>query len=265
MGTSPPPRPSLLAVTGTQRDLPLLVFLPGMDGSALTLQYQSDTLKNKFDARCFVIPGEDRTGWSGLVSQLLKLVAIAKAEQPHRPIYLCGESFGGCLALQAICAAPHLFDRLVLVNPASSFKRQVWSSGAFILQWLPRTVYRLGAVGLLPFLIASERVSKQNNQALLDVMRQVAPETAAWRLSLLRSFQLDTTALTRFRQPTLLITSTADRLLPSVAEGKQLKPWFKDSRILTLPNSGHACLLETDVSFYQLLRQGQFVAETTAA
>ena len=254
---------SLSAITDVQKELPLLVFLPGMDGSALSLQQQSDELEGKFDARCFCIPGDDLTDWPGLVTRLVELVVAAKAEQPDRVIFLCGESFGACLALKTICNAPRLFDRLILINPASSFNRQIWSPlGAAIVKWMPGNIYRLGALGLLPFLISLERVSSDNRQALLHAMQQVTSETTAWRLSLLNDFQLNKVALAQFRAPTLLIASAADRLLPSVSEVGRLKSVLNNVQtIITLENSSHACLLETEISFYQLLYQAQFISK----
>ena len=249
----------LLAMAAKRPDLPLLVFLPGMDGSDLSLRQQSDELKTIFDVRCFSIPGNDTTDWKDLVTQLVELVSIEKAAYPHRQLYLCGESFGACLALNAISYAPSLFDRLILLNPASSFKQQLWSSlGPTLIKWMPSSSYQLGAFGLLPFLISFERVAKNNRQALLDAMHQVTPDAAAWRISLLNSFQIDPTALKKFRAPALLIASAADRLLPSVPEVQRLASLLPNAQTVTLQHSSHACLLETDISLYQLLKQTQF-------
>ena len=43
-----------------------------------------------------------------------------------RPVYLLGESFGGVLALAVATERPELVDRVILVNPATSFPRSVW-------------------------------------------------------------------------------------------------------------------------------------------
>ena len=248
----------LLATAAERPDLPLLVFLPGMDGSDLSLRQQSAELQNRFDARCFCIPDNDMTDWAGLVAQLVELITLEKKSRPHRLIYLCGESFGACLALKAISHAPTLFDRVILFNPASSFKQQFWSAfSPTVVKWMPG--YDLGAFGLLPFLISFERVPKSNRQALLRAMQQVTPETAAWRLSLLNNFELDQMALKQFRAPTLLVASVVDRLLPSVNEVQRLANLLPASQIITLQHSSHACLLETGVSLYQLLNQPQFV------
>lgn len=38
-------------------------------------------------------------------------------------VLLTAESFGGCLALRCLAAAPELFERAVLVNPATCFAK----------------------------------------------------------------------------------------------------------------------------------------------
>lgn len=253
-------RISLLAVSDVRPDLPLLVFLPGMDGTDLSLRQQTDGLRSVFDIRCLCLPQDDQTTWVDLVAQLTDLIAVESRAQPDRPIYLCGESFGACLALKTIGHCPNLFDGLILINPASAFNRQFWSPlGAFLLQWLPGNTYRSGALGLLFFLIVPERVSQQNRQGLLHAMQQVTPASAAWRLSLLQNFQLNKAALKQFQTPTLLVASGADRLLPSVSEVKKIATLLPNAQMLTLRHSGHACLLETDVNLYQLLQQAQFM------
>jgi pimeloyl-ACP methyl ester carboxylesterase len=222
-------------------DGPLLVFFPGMDGTDLSLKNQLDNLKSVFNLRCLSVPPDDRTPWQGLVQDILALIAA----EPKRPIYLCGESFGACLALQVAIQAPNRFDRLILINPASSFQRQLWS------QWLPDLVrqvpvsaYHWATRGALPFLTALDRVSHSNRQALLNAMRSLTPESVAWRLASLKAFSLDPQSLQRLTLPVLLIAASADRLLPSVAEMERLRDLLPNAQGVLLPKSGHACLLE---------------------
>jgi pimeloyl-ACP methyl ester carboxylesterase len=64
-----------------------------------------------------------------LVSELVKLVErTIRSEHhrsPNRPIYLVGESFGGCLALAVAALTPDIDLVLILANPGKklvSFK-----------------------------------------------------------------------------------------------------------------------------------------------
>ena len=246
--------PDLFVINGARENLPLLVFLPGMDGSVLSLRKQLNGLNNRFEVRCFCIPSDDVTDWTGLAAQLIEPVTAAKTARPERPIYLCGESFGACLALQAVSDACHLFDRLILINPASSFRYQLWSPlGAMLVRWMPDSAYPFSAFGLLPFLISMTRVTWADQQALVQAMQKVTPETAAWRISLLNKFQLNEAALRRFSQPVLLVASAADQLLPSVAEVKKLATFLSHATTVILEHSGHACLLEAEINLGQLL------------
>ena len=241
---------------------PLFIFLPGMDGTGELLRPQLAGLRTAFDIRCLSIPSDDLTGWDGLVEQSAHLIDREQKRVPSRPIYLCGESFGGCLALKLAAHFPQLCDRLILVNPASSVNRQPWMGwGASVTQWLPNSLYRISTLGLLPFLIAPQRVSRPSRRALLAAMQSVTPESAAWRLSLLSQFVLEELPLERIEQPVLILAAGADRLLPSVAEAERLVSYLPNAQKTLLPESGHACLLETEVKLGDILQLQRFYGD----
>ena len=239
---------------------PLFVFLPGMDGTGHLFSQQLPGLKALFDIRCLSIPPDDLTCWQGLIEQVANLIALEQKQAAARPIYLCGESFGGCLALQLAAYFPQWCDHLILVNPASSFNRQPWMSwGATAAQWLPDSLYKLSTWGLLPFLIVPERVSRSTCRSLLRAMQFVTPTTAAWRLSLLREFAIEELPLRNIEQSVLVIAGAADRLLPSGAEAERLVKYLPQAKKTILPNSGHACLLEQDIKLVEILRSQRFL------
>lgn len=245
----------LITLNAPKPNLPLFIFLPGMDGTGELLRPQLDSLETTFDIRCLSIPLDDLRGWQGLVNQTAYLINREKQQAPSRPIVLCGESFGGCLALQLAAGFPHLFERLVLINPASSASNQPWMSwGAAITQWLPNPLYRLSSLGLLPFLCVLPRISPENQQALLREMQSVTSLSAAWRISLLSQFDVTQLPLEQIQQPVLMLASGSDYLLPSVKEAKRLCRSLPNSYLLILPDSGHACLLEKEVNLGNILR-----------
>ncbi len=256
----------LLTAKDSRQTLPLLVFLPGMDGTGELLQLQLAGLKSVFDIRCLSIPTDDLTGWDGLLEQVAHLIGREQQVSPSRPIYLCGESFGGCLALKLAAHFPHLCDRLILVNPASSVRRQPWMGwGASVTQWLPNPLYHLSTLGLLPLLIAPKRVSFLSQQALLAAMQSVSPPSAAFRLGLLSEFVLEDLPLERIEQPVLVLASGADRLLPSVAEAGRLVSYLPNSQTVLLPKSGHACLLENEIRLSSILKSQNFCTDMSAS
>ena len=242
---------------------PLFIFLPGMDGTGELLHLQAPGLRTSFDLRCLSLPNhDDRIGWDELADRTLDLIHRELKNRSCRSVYLCGESFGGCLALQIIVRSPELFDGLILVNPASSFRKRAWMAwGAPFIRWFVEPMYQLSAFGLLPFLIALDRVSRRDRSRLVEAMQSVSPATASWRLSLLRDFDFLPIQLHQFKKPTLLLASQGDRLLPSVEEGDRLARFFPNSQTIVLPDSGHVCLLESECNLYQILQEAQFLPE----
>jgi pimeloyl-ACP methyl ester carboxylesterase len=231
-----------------------------MDGTGELLEGQRAWLETMFDLCCLSIPTDDLSDWSDLVEESANLIDAEQQRTTKRPIYLCGESFGGCLALKLAAHAPQLCNRIILVNPASSFaQRPELRLGANVAQWLSNPLYQLSTLGLLPFLIAPERVDAAARRALLTAMQSVTPASAAWRLALLSRFSLDELPLQRIVQPVLVIAGAADRLLPSDREADRLVACLPNARKARLPKSGHACLLETSVRLDEILRSQQFL------
>ena len=63
-------------------------------------------------------------------------------------VTLVAESFGGCLGLRVAAAAPDLVQRLVLVNPATSFARAMGGlpgiiAGSNLLSLFPAPLYQV--------------------------------------------------------------------------------------------------------------------------
>ncbi|MBW4673802.1 MAG: alpha/beta hydrolase [Desmonostoc geniculatum HA4340-LM1] len=253
-------KPCFLTPTRLRPEYPLFVYLPGMDGTGQLLRSQTAGLEVGFDVRCFAIPRQDLTTWDVLTDNVLDLIHAELEKSSHRPIYLCGESFGGCLAMKVAIKAPHLFQRIILINPASAFQLRPWLNWASQITYLvPSGLYDLGALGLLPFLASLPRLSRSDRHELLRTMRSVPSETVLWRLSLLREFEIDEEQLRQLTQPVLLIAGGSDRLLPSVTEVKRIANIIPNTEIVVLPDCGHACLLEQDINLYEILKDNDFL------
>jgi pimeloyl-ACP methyl ester carboxylesterase len=223
-----------------------------MDGTGQLYHKQIDRLTAKFDIRCLRIATNDRTDWSELVSRSLDLIDTELS--PGRELYFCGESFGACLAMQIAGQMSANIDKLVLINPASSFGRLPWlASGSALSGLLPDALYPLSARILINLLISADRVAATDRKTLLDAILSVEPQTAAWRLNLLRQFQVDSIVPKIVDIPTLLIAGGLDRLLPSTLEVRLLGRMLHKSKTTLLPYSGHACLLEKDIHLVDLL------------
>ncbi len=257
-------QPCFLTPKRLQPKYPLFVFLPGMDGTGQLLRTQTDGLEVAFDVRCLMIPPNDLSSWDVLSNQVIDLIEGELKINPYRLVYLCGESFGGALALKVALQAPQLFNRIILVNPASAFHRRPWLNWASQLVYLlPPCLFDFGAIGLLPFLASLGLVEPSIRHDLLKTMRLVPPETVQWRLSLIKEFDVDASQLRRLTQPVLLLASALDRLLPSVTEARYLVKRLPDAKMVVLPDSGHACLVEEKVNLYEIMQEEDFLDFST--
>jgi pimeloyl-ACP methyl ester carboxylesterase len=252
--------PCFLTPNRLQPTLPLFVFLPGMDGTGQLLRTQTEGLEAGFDVRCLAIPPTDVTGWDELASQVITLTKAELDKVRDRPVYLCGESFGACLALKVAAQMPQLFTRLIVINPASSFRRRPWLNwGGPITNLLPDPLYHLSTLSLIPWLANLERIAPGDRRALLEAIRIVPKSTSVWRLALLSEFALSDAELERLQMPVLLMAGERDRLLPSVEEVEQLAAQLPQAQVLRLPLSGHTCLLEEGINLYDLLQEKHWV------
>ncbi|MEC4815104.1 MAG: alpha/beta hydrolase [Scytonema sp. PMC 1069.18] len=240
---------------------PLFIFLPGMDETGKELMcLQTEGLEAAFDVRCFVIPADELTSWDDLAEKVVTLTQSELEKAPRSSVYLCGESFGGCIVLKILQKFPQLFTRVILINSGSSFPQVPWLNfGSLLFPLTPEIFYKISSFAALPFLASLNRLSSAGQKALLNSVRSAPKKTANQRLCLLREFKIDETKLSQITQPVLLVASKNDRLLPSEAEAKRLAKVFSNSRVVILPDGGHACLVEEDIRLIQILQAENFL------
>lgn len=266
MGTSAGPVNFLPSETAAPNK-PLFIFLPGMDGAGTLFRPQISRLTPWFDIRCVSIARKDKSGWERLARKVTELIrgelpALDSKGGRRRAVYLCGESFGGCLAMHVLTQSPDLFERAILINPASSFRRLPWMHlGSLITRRLPSSAYQFSSLGLVPLLIEQHRVSRRDRKDMTAAMGAVPAKTASWRMKLLSEFESERLPLERMTHPVLLIAGENDRLLPSKREVEGLLSRFPNAQMKVLPNSGHACLLESETNLQRILREADFLPE----
>lgn len=253
--------PILFAPILPQPEKPLMVLLPGLDGTGQLFGPQVGRLASHFDLRCLRIPEANRQDWQSLADRVAGLI---RDEQLTRAIYLCGESYGGCLALKIALSQPGLVDRLVLINPASSLRRQFWSS--LMMQasrYVPAWMYGLSGSVALTLLANFDRIRGDWQRRFIETVRPISQDCVAWRLAMLYQFAVAPEALEDLTIPTALIASDRDRLLPSVQEAQRLQTLIPQSLLYRLPESGHVCLIEEEVNLTQCLKMLDFLPEAS--
>ncbi|MCJ2543799.1 alpha/beta hydrolase [Synechococcus bigranulatus str. 'Rupite'] len=239
--------------TGSSREeRPPLLYLPGMDGTGDLFYRQAQLLQQEFRIRPLSLNHpESGDSWEALADWV--------GSQMEGGAYLCGESFGACLALQVATRWPQRCRGLILVNPASSLRRgPLWLAGRFLLPFLPPGLYRTLSERGLGFLAELNQMEPEDREQLRRAVHSVDQEVAAHRLALLGSFAVDELPLESLALPTLLVAGGRDRLLPSVNEVRRLAERLPQVQVEISPSSGHACLLERQMNLrrYLLKRDG---------
>jgi pimeloyl-ACP methyl ester carboxylesterase len=191
-------------------------------------------------------------------------------------VYLFGESFGGIMCLALAHKLGEYIDRVVIVNPASSFGNSVWPAAGPLLTQLPSDVYKLLPFALAPLMsnplaMAMNDVDTRSplvNQAsdlmysLLDLAPQLAAlrlvlpaETLAWRLELLKQGSgYVNSRLKEVKQRVLVIAADKDLLIPSNEEAERLGKRLPRCRTRILKDRSHSLLQEAGVDLVQIIQ-----------
>lgn len=258
------------------KDAPVLFFLPGMDGTGLGLILHHQTLADLFEVRCLHIPVMDRTPFEGLVKCVEETIRLEHKVSPMKPIYLVGDSFGGCLALAVAARNPTIDLILILANPATCFNKSQLQPLFPLLEAIPPELY-----GTVPYLLSSimgdpvrmamadindelpllETVQQlsENLEALLPRLSNLADivpkETLLWKLKLLRSAALYTNSrLHAVKAEVLLLASGKDQMLPTRDEAIHLLNKLSNCRVRYFRDSGHTILLEGGINLATVIK-----------
>ena len=185
--------------------LPVLVLLPGMDGTGLMFEPFLKVLKG-FEAQVLRYP-------AGLLAYA-DCVAYARARLPKgRPFLLLGESFSGPVAIALAAERPPGLVALVL---CSSFARNPRPG----LAWLAPVLHVLPAQWLPRSLLRRVMLGGGTQSPLAGLVDTVLPEFPQSTLKgrLLAAGAVDHTALLGGIQvPALALRASQDRLVPQAA------------------------------------------------
>ncbi|KAK7258782.1 hypothetical protein RIF29_24369 [Crotalaria pallida] len=258
------------------KDSPTLLFLPGMDGTGWGLILHHIALGKAFEVQCLHIPAHDRTPFEGLVKLVEEAVKFAYALSPNKPIYLVGDSFGGCLALAVAARNPTIDLVLILVNPATSFGRSQLQPLFPILEALPDELHvtvpfllgfimgdpvKMASVNIGNSLPTTEKLEQLSNNltALLPYLSELADiiprDTLLWKLKLLKSAaSYANSRLHAVKAEVLLLASGEDNMLPSANEAQRLGRSLQNCKVRNFKNNGHTLLLEDGIGLMTIIK-----------
>ncbi|XVF06247.1 hypothetical protein REPUB_Repub06bG0031300 [Reevesia pubescens] len=258
------------------KDSPVLLFLPGVDGIGMGLILHHKALGKVFEVQCLHIPVHDRTPFEGLVKLVEETVRLEHASRPNSPIYLVGDSFGGCLALAVAARNPIIDLVLILSNPATSFGRSQLQPLFPILEAFPDGLHitipyllslvmgeplKMATVGVEGTIPPSQKIEQLSSTltALLPRLSGLADiipkETLIWKLKLLKSASAYANSrLHAVKAEVLVLASDKDNMLPSREEAYRLKNLLPNCMIRCFKDNGHTLLLEDSMSLPTVIK-----------
>lgn len=259
---------------------PLLLSLPGVDGTGLSLLLHHHRLGEIFDIWCLHIPNTDRTPFTDLVKLVERTIRSENCHFPNRPIYIVGESVGGCLALAVAARIPHIDLVLVLANPATSFGKSQLQPLLPILKIIPDHIYSglpyvMSLMTGVPSRMVMSTAEKglPSQQTITNLSEDVAAlfsylsdladvltvEMVLWKLKMLESAcAYSNSCLHSVSAQTLILSSGNDQLLPSLQEGERLRQILPKCQIRPFSDCGHALFLEKDFDLVTVIKGAGF-------
>ncbi|KAL6884501.1 hypothetical protein ACP4OV_010437 [Aristida adscensionis] len=256
-------------------DAPVMLYLPGIDGMGMGLFMHHKALGRIFELRCMHVPLHDRTPFEDLVTMVEDVVRKEHATCPNRPIYLLGNSFGGCLALAVAARNPRIDLILVLVNPATSFEKsgiqhllslvssfsdQACMAITALLNYNIDNEVNMAVTSMIngkhPFKALSTLTNNMTSfMRHPSILEKIPEDTLRWKMRLIkRGASYANYRLQSIQAEVLLLVSCADRLLPSKGEANRLQKFLPKCKAYFFENHGHSLLLEYGVHVASIIK-----------
>ena len=224
---------------------PPVVLVPGLDGTGLLFYRQVEHLSRRHRVITFRLR-DDAEAMETLIADLR---AIA---EPHAPVTIVGESFGGALSMSFALAHTPLVSRAVILNSFAYFEPQRrLAFGYHLLRAMPW--------GMMPFVrkLTAARLHSKHTHTLEirrfhELMRQTTRDGYLSRLSILRRYDVRS-QLANLHTPTMFLASDCDHLVPSVEQARIMASLVAGAELRVLKGHGHICLLAPDIDLSQIL------------
>jgi pimeloyl-ACP methyl ester carboxylesterase len=237
---------------------PVLIYLPGIDGSGQLLLGTAPRLEERFRLirlRYRLSANPEHRTYSHLASSAIETVSLRGADR----VMLLAESFGGAVALRAAIDSPEAVAALALVNTFAHYRRRVRLSLSRLgMQVTPDWMIALGRRILAPALLfggPGERRAMEEFQRAGGSPKGRAG--AGWapldhgypsRLRMIQSLDLRG-ELGRVRQPVALFASGRDRIVDAVRQARLMASLLPDAELEILEGRGHVVLPVADIDW----------------
>ena len=230
---------------------PLLVYIPGLDGTGEMLFKQMPELARSYRVVSFRLRDNGLFTYEDLADDVAAIIR----DIGERQATILTESFGGGVALTFALRYRSMIERLVLVNSFSRYRRRIRIRLAarlasiipFRLLWPSRKA--ADSVGLLV-----DDVATEDRRRFFEIIRTVVRDGYARRLQLIAELDLDD-RLSEIEVPALLIATEKDLLVPSIAEARLMAGRMPFATVKIIKGAGHACLLGNQVRLAEILNE----------
>ncbi|XP_065853504.1 phytyl ester synthase 1, chloroplastic-like isoform X2 [Euphorbia lathyris] len=250
------------------KNSPVLLYLPGFDGVGLGLILHHKALGKVFEVQCLHVPVYDRTPFEGLVTFVEEMVTFEHASSPDKPIYLVGDSFGGCLALAIAARNPDVDFVVILTNPGTSFDRSQLLPLIRVMEGLPE-----GLHSVIPYLLSSVignplKLGMADIEFTLPLKSKIEQfsanltgylphlsDTLLWKLKLAKSAAAYANSrLHAVKAEVLLLASGDDYFLPSRDEAVRLHRLLQNCIVRHFEDNGHLLLMEEGINLLTIIK-----------
>jgi len=232
-------------------DGPLLVSLPGIDGTGDLFYKQTPGLAARYQVALIKLPDDRDFTYKDIADD----VAATIRELGHQRATVVGESFGGTVALWFALLHPGLVERLVIVNSFPRFrKRALLWAGLMLAHYAPRGyVWMVRSAGN-SIGLRLDGVAREDRRRFYKAVRSIKLEGYARRLELIRELDISD-RISEINVPVLLIAAGRDLLVSSAWEAALMAARMPKATVRIVPGAGHACLLGDKVSISDLLEE----------
>ncbi|KFK33031.1 hypothetical protein AALP_AA6G321600 [Arabis alpina] len=255
---------------------PLLLYVPGIDGTGLGLIRQHKRLGEIFDIWCLHIPFSDRTPAREIVKLIERTARSEYYRLPKRPIYIVGESIGASLALDVAASNTDIDIVLILANPVTRVNNLMLRPLSSLLELLPDEVPSLiqenfGFEQGYPFGAMFEILLKDIDatqmgggllgdffatSASLPTLSRIFPkDTLLWKLQLLKSASASAHShMYTVKAQTLILLSGRDQWLLNKEDIERLHSVLPKCEIRNFENHGQFLFLEDGVDLATIIK-----------
>ncbi|HEY7160952.1 MAG TPA: alpha/beta hydrolase [Acidobacteriota bacterium] len=229
---------------------PLVIYIPGLDGTGQLFVRQIEQLKSKFTVITFALRNQAPFTYSDLVSDVLSILDEEKIQKA----IIVGESFGGTIALHFALEHQNRIDRLILVNTFPFFRKRLRLKLArLLLPFAFVPLVRKGRDILARPVLLSELVDDKGIEVLLKFSWTHNYETYVQRLKLIASVDVRS-HLPEIKVPVTIVAAGRDKIVASMKEAKLMADRIPNAQIHPLPKHGHACLLSGSFSIASIIK-----------